>query len=279
MTPSKAVARLLRLGAHRLRDDRAAFRRVGAIVGERSLPGFQERHDLSGLLADEFIAHDEDVGDQSRVFACGIEQLDLVALRLGEADIGFVGDCHRHPPGDQGRAGIGRGHRHLLNVVDAHAVGAERVVQQDVAGGALFVGNLLALEIGDRSDRAGRNYRIGGHGHIEQSHDLDRQPGRRECHRGVGGDVAALQLTGRQRRVDVGVGREIDDLDLFEAVGLEYPLLGRDVPDAVAEPGLDPHLDGAGLGLARNIARQGAADGGTRQQRCSAGLQNTPAVW
>ena len=139
----------------------------------------------------------------------------------------------------------GRGH--LDDVVDGHAVLRQRVAQQDVGGGALLVGDLLALEVGDAVDGRPGEDGVGGVGLVEQHHDGDGRAFRGQPQRGVGGDVGAVDLAGHEGRVDVAVGVEAAQRDV-EAVLGEVALVLGDPPGSVAEPRLGAHPELAGLG-------------------------------
>jgi hypothetical protein len=94
----------------------------------------------------------------------------------------------------------------------------------------------------------------------------------------MGRDVAALELACRQSGVDVGVGREVDNLDAVETGLLEQALLGRDVPLAVAEPRLDAHLDVTRFRRCGNRLSQAIACRCGNQNGCSTGCDElTPA--
>ena len=131
----------------------------------------------------------------------------------GKRQVGFIGDGDGNLAADQRRPGVRGRHRHLLDIGNRHAVLRQGIVQKDVAGGAFLIGDLLALKALDVGDRSIGDHGVGGFRNIEQRHDLQWQSGGDEIHRGMGGDVAALQLAGGKCCVDIGIGVEIDDLD------------------------------------------------------------------
>jgi len=65
----------------------------------------------------------------------------------------------------------------------------------------------------------------------------------------MGRDIGAVDLAAGKGGVDVLVLGEIDQLDLLEAVLGEDALGSRDLPLAVAQPGLEPSLKLPASGL------------------------------
>src|SRR5215208_7007479 len=92
-------------------------------------------------------------------------------------------------------------------------------------------------------------------------------------------DIAALQLAGRQRCIDIRIRVEIYDFDALEPDLLEIVLLGCNVPLAISQPRLDTHLYGPALRRSRNILRQGHASRGAHHERSSAGPDDIPTIW
>ncbi len=197
----------------------------------------------------------------------------------GQCEIGFIGHGHGNASRDQGRARIGGGHGDFFDVRNGHAILRQGIIQENIAGGAFFIGHLFALETLDVRDRAIRQHGIGGSRHIKQGHDLDGQSCCDEIHGGVGGNVAALQLAGGQRGVDIGIGVEVDNLDCAET-GLGKECLFRsDVPLAIAQPWLNAHFDVACFRCHGNVISMGCRGHERGQGQCSTGFQHFAACW
>ena len=120
--------------------------------------------------------------------------------------------------------------------------------------------------------------RVGRLRDVEQRHDLDRQPGGDEVHRRVGGDVAACSWPAASAALMSASVVKLTISTSSRPACLEQALLGGDVPLAVAEPGLDAHLDRPGLRRRRYPRRERPSRRSGGDHRRETRLQHPAAV-
>ena len=220
---------------------------------------------LARLVLQHVLGNGQHVADKAGGLAGLGQHLDALVGGERGGDVGLVGDRRADGARDDGGAGIGGGHRQFADVADRHAVLLQDIVQQQVAGRALLERHLLALEVGRRLDVVAFHQDGVGLGRgVHQQDALERDARLHLDQQLLDGFVVAVDLARRDRRAHVLVLDEVDQFDVFEAVGLEEALFLGDVPHAVAEPGLDRQFEHAGLdgrvlgkGRARHRQRAG----------------------
>ncbi len=217
---------------------------IAAVVGDRLIPRFDDAGDILLVRIRPTCFDDDDIGDQAgRGGAVDQQVTEIGGLALGEP--GLPGHRRIDALGDEGAAGIARGHVDGIQIGFLQAGLAKQHVQVEFRHRAFVDSDLPALQVGDRRDVLDRDDAVAAVGIIDRHDILEIVRLLQIEQRGVDRAGDHLDLVGHQRGEALLRVLHDDQVDI-DAVLLEQALVLRDVERAVADPGGVRDLDGVG---------------------------------
>ena len=183
---------------------------------------------------------------------------EVGGLALGEP--GLPGHRGVDALGDEGAAGIGRGHVHRVEVGLFQARLAKQDVQVELGHRAFIDRDLLAFQVSDRLDVLDRDDAVTAVGIVDRHDILEVGRFLQIEQRGIDRAGDHLDLVGHQGWEALLRVLHDDQIDI-DAILLEHALVARDVERAVADPGGVGDLHGV-FGARREADPGSAAEPG-----------------